>query len=893
MPAHVLNLTLTLGLFAVSCAYNPARNPAQDAEVNELGQEIVDYEIKPNAMVKDLIDTNEALLARYHLWNNPTATEFFINAFEFEEDAIGIWHIQMAVERAKEGKAVHVVLDSLGHGISDEMKLYMIENGVNLYEYSPKLSIRGMTNRWRALHRDHNWFIATLKTPWVAFNQFNERSHEKTQWNNATSPEREAYFGTSEHVGDHHRGGRNLVSNHFNVNVGRAKEFDQFGRLVSNPKAELEHDLWTISPEASKQQETHFRDYLSSGYVERVNRDKLLTKLNKARALKTTKGSSWASKYAEELLQNERRFEVFADDVNRWVESYAIAVDNIKANPNISSAEIDKKLLGLTDKLGNVFDKHSANLANLLYYKKLDWKFLERSLKNVVPPEHLEELRTISRSPLNTIDDYKTRVKALGSFLKDPQFEVHTALASKKFSIAKFQALRGPFNSNMTFSKKLAHAWALVSGASFDVAKYDGLEARIARNKKWMEDNLIGKPTSHAEAEKKWWKKMIAAEVQTGQDHLDDGYKRKKVMTKMADIVANAKGVVVWNSQYGTPTSEIFDAMDDFLKWNSSSFRLSVEELNRGGVGIQEEATREFHDKWVQLLAANKDNAILSLEGSPLFGENGVQAPPNSGLTARRINEKTRIESNVKERARFVEAVSNMYGGETGERIRMEAVEIKALFSDILPGDSLDEAGRQKVDDAYEKIVALAGSEQGFQDLYATMGQDKDTFEKNLLNLRGFVDEDPNLVLKKHKKNQLYFMTNGKGSWRLGADKFIHADHHLLIERLRERNGFRSLGRGLEVFSYRGPGRIHSKVLITEDYVVIGSANMDFRSWWINLENLFVARSRRLANKYLQHIIGNFFRQTRLMKDGRHVRPSDCASTLTHTVLDNGIRIQL
>ena len=60
------------------------------------------------------------------------------------------------------------------------------------------------------------------------------------------------------------------------------------------------------------------------------------------------------------------------------------------------------------------------------------------------------------------------------------------------------------------------------------------------------------------------------------------------------------------------------------------------------------------------------------------------------------------------------------------------------------------------------------------------------------------------------------------------------SDNHATIAAARHTYS-RLLRRGIEIYEYR-PARLHTKLVVVDDIVYIGSANFDFRSFYINLE---------------------------------------------------------
>jgi cardiolipin synthase len=62
----------------------------------------------------------------------------------------------------------------------------------------------------------------------------------------------------------------------------------------------------------------------------------------------------------------------------------------------------------------------------------------------------------------------------------------------------------------------------------------------------------------------------------------------------------------------------------------------------------------------------------------------------------------------------------------------------------------------------------------------------------------------------------------------------------------------RLLRRGVEMYEYQ-PSRLHTKLVIVDDIVHIGSANFDFRSLYLNLEIMLRIRDAGFANAMRRH----------------------------------------
>jgi cardiolipin synthase len=79
---------------------------------------------------------------------------------------------------------------------------------------------------------------------------------------------------------------------------------------------------------------------------------------------------------------------------------------------------------------------------------------------------------------------------------------------------------------------------------------------------------------------------------------------------------------------------------------------------------------------------------------------------------------------------------------------------------------------------------------------------------------------------------------------------------------------------GVRIFRYRSPVLLHSKFLcIDEDIAVIGSSNMDIRSFELNLEISLVCYSTRVVTA-LQEIAADYLRHARALQlDEWQARP--------------------
>jgi len=73
----------------------------------------------------------------------------------------------------------------------------------------------------------------------------------------------------------------------------------------------------------------------------------------------------------------------------------------------------------------------------------------------------------------------------------------------------------------------------------------------------------------------------------------------------------------------------------------------------------------------------------------------------------------------------------------------------------------------------------------------------------------------------------------------------------------------RLLRRGVEMYEYR-PTRLHTKLIIVDDAVYIGSANFDFRSIYLNLEIMLRVEDRNFANLMRSYFEGEVAESERI-----------------------------
>ncbi len=176
-----------------------------------------------------LISNKEAIKARYDVWHNNSASTFYFSTYEWHEDKVGLSQAKWAVERAREGKKVYVVVDSVGHSLSPELLLYMKENGVKVMVYRPaRIS--------KILKRN--------------IKQLNYRMHDKILWNNASDTKSNEVLKTKYSNGEMILGGRNSTDAMYGLD-NRGPDF-----------LEIEHEAYVRSPSSHREAKRYINNLL-------------------------------------------------------------------------------------------------------------------------------------------------------------------------------------------------------------------------------------------------------------------------------------------------------------------------------------------------------------------------------------------------------------------------------------------------------------------------------------------------------------------------------------------------------------------------------------------------------------------------------------------------------
>jgi cardiolipin synthase len=84
---------------------------------------------------------------------------------------------------------------------------------------------------------------------------------------------------------------------------------------------------------------------------------------------------------------------------------------------------------------------------------------------------------------------------------------------------------------------------------------------------------------------------------------------------------------------------------------------------------------------------------------------------------------------------------------------------------------------------------------------------------------------------------------------------------------------WRLLKRGVEVYEYQ-PTKLHSKLIIVDDVVHIGSANFDMRSLYLNLEMMLRVEDAAFAAAMRQFVEGEIAQSERITREAHRQQRS-------------------
>ena len=570
-------------MFLISCSTNEISKWNSPFNFRSLAGNDDHGEIEQGPRVNLLIENQKAAQARYEIWNNPNSSYIYFSTFEFEEDEIGLSQIKWAVDAAKAGKVVDIVIDPEGHGLSDETILYMVKNGVNVYEFSPGFSLKGIKNRYKNNVAKHGRLRAFFK---AIGRQKNNRMHDKMLLSDIVTEETDQYLGTSDNIGVVQVGGRNALASHYGINTRRAEstvttqvmkdgKLTEVSEQVSNQRLEVEREYMIHDPDYYQKAKMYIKDQLESRYTERVNISRLEARLERSNKKRAGLGKKWRAIIAQDMLVENRDFKEYANDMGNWIKTYNNGTESAREQ--------------LADRFIQIFQNHEAKLAKLIDEEKLSPTFFADNLKYILQDPIDKKLKaSAKKASLGTMSGAEFMQDVLDSIEINAHF-IEEGSKAKTFS-SRINQLMGPYiytadgkfqfiKNKFNLLKKKAFQWF---GFKMHIEKYDMMEKITAEADSYLQSFFID-----GSKETNWLRQAYAVDsVKLYTDTVDDKLFKKKVMEALVDVAGSATGDIFYNSQYGSPTPEIMNAFENFLKSNSAAYRLSQQEINKPGVGI-------------------------------------------------------------------------------------------------------------------------------------------------------------------------------------------------------------------------------------------------------------------------------------------------------------------
>ena len=764
-----------------------------------------------------LIDNNQALLARRNVWLNPEAKFIFFSTYEAEKNNLVLdAQIYWAVKRAREGVNVHIVLDDAGHNLGKERLLYLAENGVNLHIWSPMWSMRGYINRYKMNIKKRKLGFYALSGEWYSYlagifkafyRQTTYRMHDKILYTDASSKEASDFFKSKDKSGEIILGGRNAVDSHYGLDTEYVRQESSIQvmyqkkpaeikkKIYFNPKFEREHEVMLSSPKLFQQLKDYTLDLLESKFTERVSVKKLRKKYKKALELRSkyTENKSklfWKNLYKKNLIKKDKRLSALSNSLDSWKDKYYKTASEHTITQDETKA--------MSEDFISIFKIHKDNLLALMEEKRISPFSFTSSFSAILPKHALNSVKSMSRW---YEDGFLTGSEFFESVLK--------TLSENKYFIVRridtdysledsLRGLKGPRGIRKTLMAKVIES---ILNLDFDLEEYESLEKKLKQTAQTVEKTILPKSKYKKDLE---FRNLLKGQVEFIHDTVDKDLMEKKIMNDIWKHVSQSRSDIVANSQYGTPTPRGFNAMDNFLKENSSAYRLIQEEFNKPMVGISDKETYEFIEKFQDLISSNEIPIRNEFLGSEIFNEE---------------KHTHRSKYNHSNRKKFFKSLKNLFP--KGE-IRNEISFLQETIKNV---------PEKEYETYLSKLISVLNTKEAHHDLAQTLIKNKDIFQDNILSLKNFITEDPKGILRPYKPKKLSFVTNDRGSWDVGADKFIHDDFHMAQEDI-----WRRLPQGLELYGLQKGGRIHSKVFTGGNWIYVGSANVDSRSDYINLE---------------------------------------------------------
>ena len=540
--------------------------------------------------VNPLISNPISMRARHDVWNNPNAQRIFFSTYEFEEDIIGLSQVKWAINMAKKGVIVDVVLDSAGHRLSPETILHMTENGVHVHLFGPYLSLKGIKARFRRQRGIKLW--ARLTSIW---RQVTYRMHDKILIN---------FLPEEETRGEVILGGRNARNSHYGLDprIMRSQRKEQGKKIpIANPAFEYEHEVMVHDRKLHQSVTTYLHDFLESDFTERVDSKKLRSRLEKAQKLSQAMRNQ-KSPLAQEFMKYDKSFFAFAQDMHRWTGEYnAYYLSKNNSLP-----------MELGRKFTQIISTHASSLGEMMDNGILSGHKLNSILTPIYGEGSAEVFKRIYEDFLynsNTKIKINDISELLTTLVKSVQTDIVYTLRQKSIKPQYFSEFLGPLAEKGKMQKFTSGIKGIFQQNSFDVDKYKNLDKILNRAEKEFKKNQSLGPH-------RWKSDSIEVDsVRFLHDTVDSLIFTKKSMHGFYEMLSACRENCVWNSQYGSLTAEAENAIENIIKKNSAIYRFVQYELHRPN---QHLSPKKKADMFLGLVQGNIPNIAENLSNPHL-----------------------------------------------------------------------------------------------------------------------------------------------------------------------------------------------------------------------------------------------------------------------------------
>jgi phosphatidylserine/phosphatidylglycerophosphate/cardiolipin synthase-like enzyme len=776
--------------------------------------------------VNELIDNAIAMRARRDVYESPNINRVFHSTYILNEDTIGYTQIKLAIDQAKRGIKVDMLLDDAGHGLSDETLLYLAENKVNVHLFSPKFSWEGFKSRLQETKKTSLPFIAYVTALW---RQVTHRMHDKILIN---------FDKTNTDGGYVIVGGRNGNNSHYGLEtkIETANSLSPSGKQLTTlvPTFEFEHEVLIHNKNFHKAVTRYVGKILNSKFTEPLDVEKLRKKKIFATKMLARMRGTWREKVLIKGPYNYDKLIVVRDELEQWIKHY-----------QYSASLSDPDYPQLAKDLSDIFNNHEKSIAMLIDEGLLNPRFLNKILEPIYGKQISEIIKTASSNGLETSSAKGAKLADMFSYLLEKNIKsiaqnlkikalkskhISMSLISlKKLKISTTAKLRKIFNS-------------FIQRSNFDLEKYGNMKKILSFYEKKYKIHEYKKPIN--------WKSTAheVDKVSFLHDRIDGNRLKKKSMTDFYEEISKCRGDCIWNSQYGSLTENALEAIDTVVRKNSAIYRFTKLHFNEE---LKLESSKKVTSMLLILFKSN-----ISYMQEALTNEHIPHGQLKIDILKIQRNMSLLLDGNKEAQNQLSELTESAIRRKSP--LRMDTIPSKKIF--------------------LEKSIQLLRKNK---DLIASnIFNNQKHIKESLLNFRGFLDHDPLNILPPFKKINFYFMSNDVNSWSNSADKVTQADfHNKIMTKLRK------MGPGLHVIGFNKGGKIHSKVFAGNNSIIVGSMNADPRSEFINSEVavkiVTKVKGRELNKMFTDNLHSYMDGQRHHIKDGKLSRPKQCFDVLT------------